>query len=170
MAPCLGTAIGGRALPEDRTVSSASQRQGRCQLARRLLFCATFLKPEMLHVYRHISGLREFRPIVLTQKREGNWPVENLEVIRRSPWRFLGRGAEKRTGRPWQMSGGESGRAVSLIEQHGCAVLHVFFGNVAVHLLPLLRTSPVPVIVSFHGSDVAGSMVSDVKFNMSCQG
>ena len=41
-----------------------------------------------------------------------------------------------------------------------CAVLHVFFGNAAVHLMPLLRRSPVPVVVSFHGSDVAGSMVS----------
>lgn len=125
------------------------------------LFCATFLKPEMLHIYRHVTGLREFRPVVFTQKREGDWPVENLEVIRRSPWRFLGRGAEKRSGRPWQISRGEAERAISLIERRGCAVLHVFFGNVAVHLLPLLRRSPVPVIVSFHGSDIAGSMVSE---------
>jgi Glycosyltransferase len=114
----------------------------------------------MLHVYRHVTGLRGFRPVVLTQKREGHWPVERIEVIPRSPWRFLGRGREKSTGRPWQITPGEARRMVSVLEREGCALLHVFFGNVAVHLLPLLRRSPVPVVISFHGSDVAGSMVS----------
>lgn len=124
------------------------------------LFCATFLKPEMLHIHRHVTGLREFRPVVLTQKREGNWPVSAIEVIPRSPWRFLSRGAEKSSGQPWQITSGEARRMVAVIEREQCTLLHVFFGNAAVHLLPLLRRSPVPVVVSFHGSDVAGSMVS----------
>jgi colanic acid/amylovoran biosynthesis glycosyltransferase len=124
------------------------------------LFCATFLKPEMLHIHRHVTGLRGFRPVVLTQKREGSWPVETVEVIPRSPWRFLSRGVEKSSGRPWQITVGEAKRAVAVIERENCVVLHVFFGNAAVHLLPLLRRAPVPVVVSFHGSDVAGSMVS----------
>lgn len=124
------------------------------------LFCATFLKPEMLHVHRHVTGLKTFRPVVLTQKREGDWAVDRLAVIPRSPWRFLARAAEKSTGRPWQISAGEARRAREVMRREDCAVLHVFFGNAAVHLLPLLRESPVPVVVSFHGSDVAGSMAS----------
>jgi colanic acid/amylovoran biosynthesis glycosyltransferase len=124
------------------------------------LFCATFLKPEMLHIYRHVTGLRAFRPVVLTQKREGNWPVRALEIIPRSPWRFLSRGAEKSSGRPWQITMGEVRRITAILQREECALLHVFFGNAAVHLRPLLRRAPVPVVVSFHGSDVAGSMVS----------
>jgi len=34
-----------------------------------------------------------------------------------------------------------------------CEVLHIYFGNNGVFWLPLLRRSPVPVIVSFHGAD-----------------
>ena len=124
-------------------------------------FCATFLKPEMLHVHRQIAGLQAFRPVVIAQKREGSWPVESIEVVRRSPGRFLARAEEKRSGRPWQISGGEAARVLSVIRREKAVLLHVFFGNVAVHLLPLLRRCPIPIVVSFHGSDVAGSMASE---------
>lgn len=124
------------------------------------LFCATFLRPEMLHVYRHVTGLKNFRPVVIAQKREGDWPVADVEVVPRSSARFLARAGEKLGGGPWQISGGEADRILGVMARKGCAVLHVFFGNVAVHLLPLLRRSPVPVVVSFHGSDVAGSMAA----------
>ncbi len=115
----------------------------------------------MLHVHRHISGLQAFRPVVIAQKREGSWPVESIEVARRSPGRFLARAEEKRSGRPWQISGGEAARVLSVIRREKAVLFHVFFGNVAVHLLPLLRRCPIPVVVSFHGSDVAGSMASE---------
>ncbi|HEY5705253.1 MAG TPA: glycosyltransferase [Terrimicrobiaceae bacterium] len=124
------------------------------------LLCATFLKPEMLHIYRHICGLRSFRPFVIAQKREGDWNVDRIEIVKRSPARFIARASEKRSGRPWQVSKAEASRIVSLIEREDCALFHVFFGNVAVHLLPVLRRCPVPIVVSFHGSDVAGSMAS----------
>jgi glycosyltransferase involved in cell wall biosynthesis len=124
------------------------------------LFCATFLKPEMLHIHRHIVGLRSFRSVVIAQKREGDWPVDRIEIVKRSAGRFLARASERRSGRPWQISMAEAARILTVIERERCALLHVFFGNVAVHLLPLLRRCPIPVVVSFHGSDVAGSMVS----------
>lgn len=114
----------------------------------------------MLHIHRHVTGLRRYRPVVLTQKREGNWPVGAIEVIPRSPWRFVSRAAEKSSGKPWQITSGEARRMLAVIEREGCALLHLFFGNAAVHLLPLMRRSPVPVVVSFHGSDVAGSMAT----------
>lgn len=124
------------------------------------LFCATFLKPEMLHVHRHVTGLKNFRPVVLTQKLEGEWSADRVELVPRSPWRFLARAAEKTTGRPWQISRGETERLIGILQATDCRLLHVFFGNVAVHLLPLLRECGLPVVVSFHGSDVAGSMAS----------
>ncbi len=114
----------------------------------------------MLHIHRHIAGLRSFRPVVIAQKREGDWPVDRIEIVKRSPSRFLARASEKRSGRPWQISNAEAGRILAVIERENCALLHVFFGNVAVHLLPLLRRCPVPAAISFHGSDVAGSMAS----------
>lgn len=122
------------------------------------LFCATFLRPEMLHIHRHVTGLKEFQPLVLTQKHEGDWPAPRVELVKRSPFRFLARAREKRTGHPWQISSGEVRRFRDLLQD--AKLLHVFFGNVAIHLLPLLRHSPIPVVVSFHGSDVAGSMAS----------
>ena len=112
----------------------------------------------MLHIHRHVVGLKNFQPLVLTQKREGDWPAPRVELVKRSPFRFLARAREKRTGPPWQISPGEVRRFRELLQD--AQLLHVFFGNVAVHLLPLLRQSPVPVVVSFHGSDVAGSMAS----------
>jgi colanic acid/amylovoran biosynthesis glycosyltransferase len=124
-------------------------------------FCATFLKPEMLHIHRHIVGLQSFRAVVIAQKREGDWPVGHMELVKRSAGRFLARAAEKQSGRPWQISQGETERIFSVIEREKCVLLHVFFGNIAVHLLPLLRRCPVPAVVSFHGSDVAGSMASE---------
>ncbi len=124
------------------------------------LFCATFLKPEMLHIHRHVVGLRSFRPVVIAQKREGDWPVDSIEIIKRSPGRWLARASEGRSGHPWQISNAEVDRILRVIERENCALLHVFFGNVAVHMLPLLRRCPVPAVISFHGSDVAGSMAS----------
>ncbi|MFZ4681051.1 MAG: glycosyltransferase [Terrimicrobiaceae bacterium] len=124
------------------------------------LFCATFLKPEMLHIHRHVTGLRNFRPVVLTQKLEGDWPAERVEVVPRSHWRFLARAAEKSSGRPWQISNREAERMIEVLTATDARLLHVFFGNTAVHLLPLLRKCGLPVVVSFHGSDVAGSMAS----------
>jgi len=124
------------------------------------LFCATYLKPEMLHIYRHITGLKTYRPVVIAQKLEGDWAIQDLHVIPRSALRFLSRGLEKSTGKPWQISKGEAARILDVIREEGCSLLHVFFGNIAVHLLPLLKACPVPVVVSFHGSDVAGSMAS----------
>ena len=114
----------------------------------------------MLHIHRHIVGLRSFRPVVIAQKREGDWPVDRIEIVKRSAGRFLARASERRSGRPWQVSSTEAARILAVIERDSCALLHVFFGNVAVHLLPLLRQCPVPTVISFHGSDVAGAMAS----------
>src|SRR5205823_13672151 len=48
-------------------------------------YCATFLKPEMLHIYRQITALRRVRPVVVAQK------LENQE---RFPFRDIHRSEE----------------------------------------------------------------------------
>jgi len=129
------------------------------------LFCATYLKPEMLHISRHVTGLTAFQPAVLAQKTEGAWPGPPPIVIPRSPGRFVGRGMERISGQPWQIAQSEVDQILTALKESNAKLLHIFFGNVAIHLLPLIRQSPIPVVTSFHGSDVAGSMVSPAYAN-----
>lgn len=114
----------------------------------------------MLHIHRQISGLKNFSPVVLTQKREGEWAAERVDVIPRSPFRFLGRGIERWLGVPWQITGSEAEEMRGILRSTEASLLHIFFGNVAVHMLPLIRSSDVPVVISFHGSDVTGQIAT----------
>ena len=126
-------------------------------------FCATYLKPEMRHIYRQVTGQSRYRPIVLAQKLEnlGAFPFDPIHVIRRSSLRPIFRMGEHRLGGgPWQISPGEARRMVAAIEAEDARFLHVFFGTAAVHLLPLFRRLKVPLVISFHGADVAGSIRS----------
>lgn len=56
--------------------------------------------------------------------------------------------------RPVQIYNSEARRIASEIEHLGGRVLHIYFGHIAVQLLPLMRIATVPVVVSFHGADV----------------
>ena len=46
-------------------------------------YCATFLKPEMLHIYRQITSLRRVEPFVIARKREeaARYPFDRLAVV-----------------------------------------------------------------------------------------
>lgn len=125
------------------------------------LFCSTYLEPEMLHIHRQIVGLKSFRPVVVAQKVKGTWSGPEPRVVPRSSVRFIGRAWEQATGHPWQISSSEV-RAISKhLTAERCQLLHIFFGSSAIHLLPLLRRSRIPVLVSFHGSDVTGGMAGE---------
>ncbi len=41
-----------------------------------------------------------------------------------------------------------------VLDRAGAELLHIYFGHIAVHLLPLIRTWPKASVVSFHGADV----------------
>lgn len=112
----------------------------------------------MWHVHRHVHAVKTFRPVVITQKLRGTWRGEVPHLVKRSGQREIGRLGERWTGTPWQLSGGETRQITDLIRSENCDLLHLFFGSVAIHMLPVIRQSPVPVVVSFHGSDVAGAM------------
>lgn len=124
-------------------------------------FCATFLKPEMLHIYRQITGLQCWRPVVLTWKREEveRFPFEPVVQLPRPATRALRRLVVRQMlRRPVQIYPGEARRIAREIREAGGSVLHLYFGHIAVQLLPLLRQPPVPVIVSFHGADALVDM------------
>ncbi len=114
----------------------------------------------MLHIHRQISGLKTFCPVVLTQKREGDWAADRVEVVPRSRFRFVGRGLERWLGAPWQSSGAEASQIQKILQANEAALLHIFFGNVAIHMLPVIRRAGVPVVISFHGSDVTGQIAT----------
>ena len=124
-------------------------------------YCATFLKPEMLHIYRQITGLQRARPIVIAQKLENpdKFPFQNIDIVPRPAMHFLRRFWFRRIcNKPWQISRHELHSIIDILNREGAHLLHIFFGHIAVHLLPLIRAWSKPSVVSFHGADVLVDM------------
>ncbi|HEY0790657.1 MAG TPA: glycosyltransferase [Chthoniobacterales bacterium] len=127
------------------------------------VFCPTFLRPEMLHVYRQVAGLRRVQPVVYAFKREyeDRFPFEPVRLLPRSPFRWARRIWRKQIRRlPQHASAGEVRALVRAMASDGCQLLHIYFGNNAVFWAPLFRKSDLPLIVSFHGADVQVGMRS----------
>jgi colanic acid/amylovoran biosynthesis glycosyltransferase len=120
-------------------------------------YCATFLKPEMLHIYRQITALKRFRPVVIAQKREETerFPFQPVFIVGKPATHFLRRFWYRQLqDAPWQISRAEVAQIERILSQTGAQLLHIYFGHIAVHLLPLIRHWPNPTVVSFHGADV----------------
>ena len=119
-------------------------------------YVVTFLKPEMLHIYRQITALRAFRPVVFCQKREhaAEFPFGEVVVLPKPRTHPLRRFVQKQLlGRPITIYESEARRILAALEKCDAKVLHIYFGHIGVHLLPLLEICPLPVVVSFHGAD-----------------
>ncbi|HKP02541.1 MAG TPA: glycosyltransferase [Chthoniobacterales bacterium] len=120
-------------------------------------YCATFLKPEMLHIYRQITSLKRVEPFVIARKREeaARYPFDRLAVVGKPALHFVRRfWFRQMRDAPWEMSPGEVRRVVGVLDRENAQLLHIYFGHIAVHLLPLIHAWPKPVVVSFHGADV----------------
>ena len=120
-------------------------------------YCATFLKPEMLHIYRQITSLKRVEPFVIAQKREEaeRYPFENIAVIGKPAMHFVRRFWFKQMQEtPWQIGPGEVEKLTAILDKVQARLLHIYFGHIAVHLLPLIQAWPKPSVVSFHGADV----------------
>jgi len=119
-------------------------------------YVATFLKPEMLHIYRQITALQAFRPIVFCQKRENeeSFPFHDFHLLPRPRTRALRRLWQKQIlGRPITIYRSEARRFAATLTSECAEILHIYFGHIGVHLLPFLELQPLPTIVSFHGAD-----------------
>lgn len=120
-------------------------------------YCATFLKPEMLHIYRQITALERVRPVVIAQKREyhDQFPFSPVYIVGKPPTHELRRfWFRKIRDEPWQISRGELESLMSILHKTNAQLLHIYFGHIAVHLWPLIQAWPKPAVVSFHGADV----------------
>jgi colanic acid/amylovoran biosynthesis glycosyltransferase len=120
-------------------------------------YCATFLKPEMLHIYRQITSLKRVEPFVIAQKREEaeRYPFDRIAIVGKPPLHWARRFWFKQVrDAPWEISAGEVRNLIAVLEQNNAQLLHIYFGHIAVHLLPLVRAWAKPVLVSFHGADV----------------
>jgi colanic acid/amylovoran biosynthesis glycosyltransferase len=127
------------------------------------IFCPTFLKPEMLHVYRQVAGLRIVAPVVLTFKRENadRFPFAPIRFVHRSPLRWLRRIWSVQLRKiPPQAYPDEVGSLKALLSANRCQLLHIYFGNNGLFWLPFLRSCPTPSLVSFHGADVQVNLSS----------
>ena len=119
-------------------------------------YVVTFLKPEMLHIYRQITSLRAFRPVVFCQKREhaAEFPFDPVVVLPKPRTHQLRRFIQKTLlHRPITIYRGEARRILRALHLHHARVLHIYFGHIGVHLLPLVERCDLPVVVSFHGAD-----------------
>src|SRR5947207_14266406 len=85
-------------------------------------YCATFLKPEMLHIYRQITSLTRVRPFVIAQKREEaeRYPFDAVTVVGKPATHFLRRIWFKQIrDTPWQISGVEGDARIRVLRYAG---------------------------------------------------
>lgn len=119
-------------------------------------YVVTFLKPEMQHIYRQVTALRAYRPVVFCQKRENaaQFPFEPVVVLPKPRTHQLRRLVQKTLfDQPITIYRREARRILAALHESDARVLHVYFGHIGVHLLPLLEICDLPVVVSFHGAD-----------------
>jgi glycosyltransferase involved in cell wall biosynthesis len=120
-------------------------------------YCTYFLKPEMRHIYRQLTGLRRVDTFVITKFRENatDYPFPDIEVLHKSRIGPLRRGFLKYVSRaPALVYRGEFEAGREILLRRDPDLMHIYFGNTGVHLLPLIERWDRPCIVSFHGMDV----------------
>ena len=120
-------------------------------------YCTTFLKPEMRHIYRQVSGLHRWRTFILTRERqcEAEFPFPDIELIPRARKNFIKRFWLKYMAKlPPVYYRGELQVVIKLMERRPADLMHIYFGHTGVHLLPFIKEWTQPCIVSFHGMDI----------------
>lgn len=120
-------------------------------------YSTTFLKKEMRHIYRQVTGLKRFETFVITDERlnDSIYPfddIEELPPLPRNPARKFYLKYIRRT-EPL-IYRGQFAQIDGILRRRKADLLHVYFGHTGVHLLPLLRKKTLPALVSFHGADV----------------
>jgi colanic acid/amylovoran biosynthesis glycosyltransferase len=122
------------------------------------IFCPTFLKSEMWHVYRQVAGPKRVKIHAFAFKRENSdrFPYSLVHLLNRSKLRWARRIWQKQILHSPQVALPSECSAFSKsIHANNISLLHIYFGNNGVFWLPLFRKRTIPIIVSFHGADVA---------------
>ena len=121
-------------------------------------YCTSFLKSEMLHIYRQVCALRGVNTFVMTKavQNPDRFPFRDIEVIPQPRMNLLRHGWLKFVKRrPPIVYRGEYQMLSSILEHRGADLMHIYFGHTGVHLLPFIEQWNKPCVVSFHGADVA---------------
>lgn len=123
-------------------------------------YCATFLWPEMLHVYRQVTGISGFDNWVVTRRRSNAdlFPYPQIIALHKSPWRGFHRAYHRLRGQPVPLGGGEVRQLQAVTADRNASLIHVYFGTEAARALPYLEHEIRPKVVSFHGADVSSSL------------
>ena len=140
--------------------ASIPSETGRCVMRKRVVasYCSSFLKSEMLHIYRQVKALRGVHTFVVTKEVQNaeRFPFGDIEVIPKRRTNLLVHGWLKFVERrPPIVYRGEYQTLDSLLSRHGADLMHIYFGHTGVHLLPFIEQWHKPCVVSFHGADVA---------------
>lgn len=120
-------------------------------------YCTTFLKPEMQHIYRQVTGLRRHSTFVVTRERmeAARYPFADIELLPEPRQNLVRRFVLKFIRRvPPLNYRGELAQLTALFERREADLMHVYFGHTGVHLREFLRVWRRPAVVSFHGADV----------------
>jgi glycosyltransferase involved in cell wall biosynthesis len=111
----------------------------------------------MLHIYRQLTGLKTFETFVITKYRQNadRFPFDDVEPLVTPRRHVLRRGYLKYiTRKPALIYRGEYDAIRRILIRRDPDLIHVYFGNTGVHLLPLLSKWDRAWVVSFHGMDV----------------
>ena len=120
-------------------------------------YCTTFLKREMAHIYRQVTGLSTFKTFVMTRTRlnADRYPFEDVELVGKPTKNFLRRFYLKYIRRAEAVVyRGEFQVLDGILRRRRAQLMHIYFGHTAVHLLPFIKAWDKPCVVSFHGADI----------------
>ena len=121
-------------------------------------YCTTFLKPEMLHIYRQVTGLKRYETFIVSKERTSaeRFPFPDIEMVPRKPKKnFIRRFYLKHVRHlPALYYRGEMQGLMRIFRRRNADLMHIYFGHTGVHLLPFIKGWGKPCVVSFHGADV----------------
>jgi len=121
-------------------------------------YCTTFLKPEMLHIYRQVTGLERYQTFIVAKERTSadRFPFPDIEMVPRKPRKnFIRRFWLKHVRHlPPLYYRGEMQGLMKIFRRRNADLMHIYFGHTGVHLLPFIKGWGKPCVVSFHGADV----------------
>lgn len=125
-------------------------------------FVATYLKKEMLHVYRQTTGLERHENWIVTRRRENErlFPASRVVCLQRHPLRWLQRAWCRVHRRRITLDTAEHRQLHRLGRERGAEVFHVYFGTEAARCQAFLRETSIAKVVSFHGADLSEKMTN----------
>lgn len=115
-----------------------------------------------MHVYRQVTGVRAFRNLVVTRRRENSarFPHDDLIILKKSRLRVLHRIWHRITGNRVPVCARERLQLSRIVRREAVGLVHIYFGTEAARLLSWLPFAGVPLVVSFHGADVSNAISS----------